>query len=99
MGQVGSSDTDDSVREIYEETATWNQLLRSSSDWSRYVKDRLERRDGILIHKSLKKQNNSLYPILGSLFGYICVRLLHRLQARKHLKLPRTLDSGPKMWK
>ena len=32
MEQAGSSDTDDSVREIDEEAATWNQLLRSSSD-------------------------------------------------------------------
>ena len=32
MEQVGSSDTDDSVREIDEESATWNQLLKSSSD-------------------------------------------------------------------
>ena len=35
MEQVGRSDTDDFVREIDEEVATWNQLLRSSSDWPR----------------------------------------------------------------
>ena len=32
MEQMGSSDTDDSVREIDEKSATRNQLLKSSSD-------------------------------------------------------------------
>ena len=53
INHVGSSDTDDSVREIDEEAATWNQLQRSSSDGpgllnnvirnlvTRYVKDKL----------------------------------------------------------
>ena len=59
MEQVGGSDTDDSAKEIDEEAATRNQLLRSSSDGpgspnkvirnevTRYVKDKLEpqRRD------------------------------------------------------
>ena len=54
MKQVRSSDTDDSARERDEETARWNQLLRSSSDGpgspnnvirnevTRYMKDKLE---------------------------------------------------------
>ena len=65
MEQVGSSDTDDSVREIDEEAETCNQLLRSSSygpgspnnvirnEVTRYVKDKLEpqRRDPLVLGK------------------------------------------------
>ena len=96
MEQAGSSDTDDSAREIDEEAARWNQLLRSCSDGpgstnnviqnevTRYMKDKLEpqRRDPL---KFWNIKNNYLST---SLSGSICVRLLRRLQAREHLKLP-----------
>ena len=86
MEQVESSYTDDSVREIDEESETWNQLLRSSSDGPgspnnvirneviRYVKDKIEPQRRLnLIH-------GSILPTSANLSGSICVHLLRRLQ-------------------